>query len=72
MAEVLVQLRVGAGVDDAYITSLITVARELCEHAPERSLITTAWRPRLDAFPSDGGIELLQPPIIAVSLVGLP
>lgn len=69
LAEAQVQLRVGTGVEEAYITSLITVARELCEQRTERSLITTAWRLRLDAFPAGGAIELLQPPILSVTSV---
>ena len=55
-----------AGELDAYVTRLIIVAREACEVRTERTLITTPWRLKLDAFPACGAIELLQPPVIAV------
>ena len=68
LAEALAHLREvsDGGELDAYVTRLIIVAREACEVRTERTLISTPWRLRLDTFPSSGGIELLQPPIIAV------
>ena len=69
LAEALAHLREDAdgGANDAYVTTLITTARIACEDRTERSLITTPWALRLDAFPS--AIELRQPPIIAVQTV---
>lgn len=66
LAESLTHLReVGdGGTNDAYITSLITVARTACEERTERTLITTPWLLKLDTFPS--AIELARPPLIAV------
>lgn len=52
---------------DAYITSLIPVARRMCEERTERTLITTPWTLSLDAFPD--AIELPQPPIIEITAV---
>jgi uncharacterized phiE125 gp8 family phage protein len=66
LAEALLHLRETAdgGANDAYITGLISVAREACEDRTERTLITTPWLLRLDGFPS--AIRLMQPPVIAV------
>jgi uncharacterized phiE125 gp8 family phage protein len=72
LAETMVHLREtsdSGGPIDQTVTRLITAAREACEQLTERTLITTAWRLRLDAFPVGGAIELLQPPIIAVGSV---
>ena len=69
LAEALTHLReVGdGGANDAYITSIITVARTACEGRTERSLITTPWLLKLDGFPD--AIELASPPLIAVQSV---
>lgn len=67
LADALAHLRVSAGIEDAYITSLIPAAREACEQRTERTLISTPWRLQLDAFPD--AIELLRPPILSVESV---
>lgn len=69
LVEALTHLRevADAGANDAYITSLIGVARQACEDRTERTLVNTAWLLRLDAFPS--AIELRQPPIVSVQSV---
>jgi uncharacterized phiE125 gp8 family phage protein len=66
LAEALTQLREtgDGGANDTYISSLITVARTTCEERTERTLITTPWSLKLDAFPDT--IELARPPLIAV------
>lgn len=66
LAEALTHLRESAdsGENDAYITGLIEVARAACEERTERTLITTPWSLKLDAFPD--AIELDRPPLIAV------
>lgn len=69
LAEALTHLRADgdSGANDAYITSLIAVVRHACEDATERSMVSTPWLLRMDAFPD--AIELRQPPIIAVQSV---
>lgn len=69
LAEALAHLRETAdgGENDAYITSLITVAREACEQRTERTLVSTPWLLKMAAFPA--AVRLLQPPIIAVQAV---
>lgn len=67
LSEVLMHLREDAGVADAYLGALITVAREACEERTERSLVTTPWRLTLDAFPE--AIELRRGPVIQVQSV---
>ena len=69
LADALTHLREtgDAGANDAYITSLIPVAREACEDITERTLVSTPWLLLLDAFPC--AIKLHQPPIIAVQSV---
>jgi uncharacterized phiE125 gp8 family phage protein len=66
LAEALTHLREtgDGGANDTYISSLITVARTTCEERTERTLITTPWSLKLDAFPDT--IELARPPLIAV------
>jgi uncharacterized phiE125 gp8 family phage protein len=66
LAEALTHLREtgDGGANDTYISSLITVARTTCEERTERTLITTPWSLKLDAFPD--AIELARPPLIAV------
>lgn len=66
LADALTHLRADSdsGANDAYITSLIKVARQTCEDRIERTLISTPWRLKLDGFTD--AIELLQPPVIAV------
>lgn len=71
LAQALVHLReeFDAGANDAYITSLISVARTACEDRTERTLITTPWVLTLDAFPAGGVIALAQGPVQAVQSV---
>lgn len=69
LAQALAHLReVGdSGANDAYITTLISVARQACEDRTERTLITTPWRLTLPAFESL--IVLHRPPVITVQSV---
>ena len=53
--------------NDAYVSVLISVARQACEDRTERTMVSTPWRLTLDAFPD--AIPLHQPPIIAVQSV---
>ena len=69
LAEALIHLRETAdgGANDAYITSLISVARATCEERTERTMVSTAWRLKMDGFCD--AIELFRPPVIAVQAV---
>ena len=64
-------LRVDDEESDYYLSSLITVVREQAEDRTERTLMPSTWTLRLPAFPStDGGsIELLRPPVMAITSV---
>lgn len=64
LAETLLHLREDAGVSDARINTLISVARETCEKRTERTMLRTPWRLTVDSFPA--AFKLLQPPIIEV------
>lgn len=64
LSEAKAHLRVDSSDEDAYITSLITVARTTCEDRTGRTLITTTWRYTLDEFPE--AIPVTNPPIISV------
>ena len=77
LAETKVHLRedlTDAG-NDALITSLITVARQACEHRVQRALMLQTLEATLDAFPCasarnpDAAIELIMPPVIDVTSV---
>ena len=59
--------RVDSSDDDAYLTTLITVARTAAEDRTQRTLMTTTWRLLIDAFPD--AIKLPMPRIIGVSSV---
>jgi uncharacterized phiE125 gp8 family phage protein len=67
LAEAKAHLRVDTADDDAYITGLITAAREWVEQYLDRTLVHTQWVMRLDQFPASGmePIELPRPPIVA-------
>ena len=64
LSEAKAHLRVDSSDEDAYITSLITVARTTCEDRTGRTLITTTWQYTLDEFPD--AIPVTNPPIISV------
>lgn len=68
LAEAKLHLRVEHSVDDDLIGSLITAAREQCEHLTGRSFIRQTWERVLDAFP-DSEIELGVPPVSAITSV---
>ena len=61
LADAKAHCRVDSNTDDAYIASLITVAREWVEDYLDRSLVTQQYVMRLDAFPPE--IELPRPPM---------
>ncbi len=61
LTEAKIHLRVDTDTDDAYISTIITAAREWCEQYVDRTLVQTQWTMRLDSFPYE--IELPRPPI---------
>ena len=65
LSEAKAHLRVDTTADDAYISSLISAAREWCEQYLDRSLVHTQWVLRFDKVPPDGtmDIELPRPPM---------
>jgi uncharacterized phiE125 gp8 family phage protein len=62
-------LRVTHTNDDTLITTLITVARDQLENRYGRGFVTQTWRLELDAFPTDGVIELPKRPVASVTSV---
>jgi uncharacterized phiE125 gp8 family phage protein len=68
LAQAKLHLRVDDNTaEDAYITTLIQVARETCENRIQRTLINTGWTLSLDTFPD--AIRLSMTPIVSVSSV---
>lgn len=65
LTEAKAHLRVDTDTDDAYITGLITAAREWVEQYLDRTLIQTQWVMRFDKFPDSGikPVELPRPPM---------
>ncbi len=51
LAQAKAHLRITIDDDDAYISALVTAARQKCESHLDRSFITTGWRQTLDGFP---------------------
>jgi uncharacterized phiE125 gp8 family phage protein len=67
LAEAKVQCRVDGTDEDAYISSLITAAREYVENVLDLSLITQVWEARYDCFPL-WEIILPRPPMQAATV----
>lgn len=53
--------RIDSNIDDAYVASLISAAREWVEDYIDRTLVYTQYQMRLDKFPPE--IELPRPPM---------
>lgn len=68
LAEAKLHLRVDHSTDDTLISSLISAAREECEHLLERALAPQTLRLSIDAFPADG-IELPRPPVTSIESI---
>lgn len=62
LAEAKVQCRVDTEDSDAYITSLIAVARQYVEEMCDITLLTSVWEARYDLFPV-WSINLPRPPM---------
>lgn len=67
LAEAKLHLRVDVTDSDAYITTLIKVARNACEERLERAIPSSGWTLTLDKFPT--AIKLEYPPVISVASV---
>jgi uncharacterized phiE125 gp8 family phage protein len=67
LAEAKHHCRVDTTDDDAYISSLIAVAREYVEDRLDVTLITTVWEARYDAFPI-WELLLPRPPMQAANV----
>ena len=61
LAEAKAHCRVDTSTDDAYLSSLITAAREWCEAYCDETFVHTQYRMTLDSFPRE--IELPRPPM---------
>lgn len=68
VAEVRAQCRVDDTAEDALLAVYIEAARQLCEEAIGRPLITQTWEQALDAFPA-GEIKLLKAPVQSITSV---
>lgn len=51
LSEAKTHCRIDSDADDAYVSSLIQVAREYIEERLDLTLITTVWQARYDTFP---------------------
>jgi hypothetical protein len=67
LAEAKTHVRVDTTADDAYISSLIQVAREWCEAYCDETFVHTQYRMTLDSFPTE--IELPRPPMATAGTV---
>ena len=64
LADAKVQARVDSEADDAYIQSLISVARQYVEDQLDLTLLTTTWEASYDLFPV-WAIILPRPPLLS-------
>lgn len=62
-------LRVDVSDDDALISSLIGMAREVFEDLNGRTLFTTTWRLKMEEWPEGNEIVLPRPPLQSVSSI---
>jgi uncharacterized phiE125 gp8 family phage protein len=67
LAEAKIQCRVDTTDEDAYLTSLITAAREYVENVLDISMITQVWEARYDTFPL-WEVILPRPPMQAATV----
>ena len=67
LAEAKAHLRVDANDEDAYISNLITAARQWAEDFCRRRFITQTWDYYLDGFPTE--IQLPYPPISSITSI---
>lgn len=71
LAEAKAQLRITCPDEDSHTTALISVVRTDAENRLQRSLVPTAWRLTLDAFPSFPQIlSLSMVPVVSITAIG--
>jgi uncharacterized phiE125 gp8 family phage protein len=70
LAEAKTHLRLDTATDDAYVSALITAARERVELFLRRALIAQAYEYAVDDFPGyDRAIDLPRPPLRSVEWI---
>jgi len=62
-------LRLDASDENTLLEALIDAARQKCELLTERTLLTTTYAMKLDAFPASRRIALARPPVASVTSV---
>lgn len=67
LTEAKAHLRVDGTDEDAYITSLIAVARMACELEARRAFVTQTFDLFLDCWPDACGIKIPRPPLQSVT-----
>jgi uncharacterized phiE125 gp8 family phage protein len=68
LAEAKAHLRLDTSTDDAYVSALITAARERVELFLRRALVTQTIECTLDGFPA-GEIDLPRPPLQSIEWI---
>lgn len=69
LAEAKAHLRIEHALDDAYIGTLITAARQHAEEVCWRAFVTQTWELVLDGFPSTDDIELPKGKLASITSV---
>ncbi len=67
LAEAKAHCRIDTSDDDTYVTSLIVVARQVCEQELQRSIITSTYKATLAEF--DDEIDLAFPDVTSITSV---
>jgi uncharacterized phiE125 gp8 family phage protein len=71
LTEAKAQLRITCPDEDTFTTALIAVVRTDAENRLQRSLVPTAWRLTLDAFPAFPQIiNLSMVPVVSITAIG--
>ena len=69
LAEAKLHCKIDDAADDALVGALIQAAREQAEHETGRALMPQTWDMLLDDFPSASAIELVKPPVSAITYI---
>jgi len=69
MVEARDRCRVDTDVEDAYINTLITVARRTVEFIRNEALVTQTWNLLLDTWPEGDTLRIPNPPLQSVSSI---
>lgn len=68
LVQVKSQLRIDSTIEDTYLGTLITAAREYCEMFQNRAYITQTWELTLDTWPRFP-FKLPMPPLVSVTFI---